>query len=95
MERSKELAIPPLVEEDTNAFEILRIWVAFKSQHMSVRLDTLKDPAEWGILLVDTIKLIAKGYKEQQGKNFEEVVARIVAGLEAELSVSTDQTATQ
>ena len=95
MDKSKELMAPPIVEKDPEAFEVLRIWVAFKNQHMNVRLDTFKDPAAWGILMVDLIKVIANGYKEQQGRNFEEVVSRIVAGFEAELSVSTDRTATQ
>ena len=84
MIRNGELTTPPLVEKDPKAFELLRIWVAFENQHINVRLDTFKDPAERAVSIVDVIKLIAKGDKEQRGEDPEKVLSRIIAGFEAE-----------
>ena len=45
---NRELDVPALMEHDPNALELLRVWTAVGHQHVSVSINTLKDPAAWG-----------------------------------------------
>jgi len=44
-----ELLVPSGAEEDPNAIEVARIWVAKGGQHVSLNPLVWKDPRAWGI----------------------------------------------
>ena len=91
MSRRDELSIPDAAKHDPNSFELLRVWVADKGQHVSLSVGVLEDPAAWGIMLCDLMQHIANAYQQDQGFDRRATLKRIVAGLKAELSSSTDR----
>jgi hypothetical protein len=86
-----QLIIPRQAKNDPRSFELLRVWVANKGQHVSIRVGVWKDPAAWGIFLADLARHIANAYESDAGLNQAETLRRIKAGLEAELSSPTDR----
>ena len=84
MAKRDQLAIPSGVEEDPNAFEILRIWLAHQGQHVSLRSGVWEDPAAWGIMLSDLAKHVANSYYENNGLDRGKTLQRIKAALDVE-----------
>jgi Domain of unknown function (DUF5076) len=80
-----ELSIPVATEVDPKAFELLRVWIANKQQHVSLRTDVWEDPAAWGIMLADLAKHIAESFRKDNGQDVQSVLKRIKAGIDAEL----------
>lgn len=80
-ESFKELPIPSDVLREEWALELVRVWAAGGKQHISVATEVWEDPANWGILLVDLAKHIAKSNSEI---NYDGVLARIKEGFDAE-----------
>lgn len=91
MAESDQLDIPDPAKRDQKSFELLRIWVANKGQHVSLRTGVWKDPAAWGIMLSDLMHHIADAYCQEEGFDPMETLQRIKAGLDAELSSPTDR----
>jgi hypothetical protein len=85
-----ELPIPPAVEPAAKSMEMLRVWIADGSQHVSLTGNLWKDPAAWGLLLVDLTKHIANAY-QAQGHNRADILQRVKDGFEAEWRHSTDE----
>lgn len=90
MADTDELLIPDAAKRDTKSFELLRIWIAEKGQHVSLRTGVWKDPAAWGVMLVDLACHIANAHQQTEGRDKAEVLERIRAGLDAEFSKRTD-----
>jgi hypothetical protein len=88
--KPKELIIPQVARADKDAYEVARVWVARKDQHVSLNVGVWKDPAAWGILLSDLAKHVANAYVATAGMEFEDALSRISAGLIAELSSPTE-----
>ena len=91
MAENSELQIPEPAKRDPNSFELLRVWVANKGQHVSLRVGVWKDPAAWGVMLSDLMQHIANAYNQDQGLDRIKTLERIKAGLDAELSSPTDR----
>ncbi len=91
MSGTDELQVPDAARNDPNSFELLRVWVANRGQHVSIRVGVWKDPAAWGIMLCDLMHHIANAYYQEEGLNRIETLRRIRAGLDAELSSPTDR----
>jgi len=87
----KELPIPESALSSSRAIELLRVWAAGGKQHVTIAAEVFgKDPACWGIMLVDLAKHVSRAY-EQSGKMDEsEALKRIRQGFDAEWSVPTD-----
>jgi hypothetical protein len=85
-----QLVIPEAVSADPKSFEVLRVWVANKKQHVSIRACTWNDPAAWGIMLADLAGHMANAFGET-GMPRDQALKRIRAGLEAELNRPTDR----
>ena len=85
-----ELIIPPSVARDPKAVEMARVWHAAGKQHISLNAPGWKDPAAWGLLIVDIARMVADAYVQAEGRDRKEVLARIKAGLEAEWNSPTD-----
>src|SRR5579862_5346158 len=91
MAEDDQLQIPDAAKQDPKSFELLRVWVANKGQHVSLKTGVWKDPAAWGIMLNDLMQHIANAYQQDQGLDRVETLRRIKAGLDAELASPTDR----
>ena len=89
-EHRGELDVPPEAKGDPKAIEIARIWAADGKQEVALRWDLWKDPAAWGLMLVDLAKHVANAYEQTKGRDRAEVLARIKSGFDAEWSSPTD-----
>lgn len=88
---ANEMQIPASAQRDPNSFELLRVWVAEKGQHISLRFGVWEDPAAWGIMLCDLMRHIANAYEQSEGLDIASTLSRIKQGFDAELSSRTDQ----
>ncbi|HMF91140.1 MAG TPA: DUF5076 domain-containing protein [Candidatus Angelobacter sp.] len=86
----EELLIPPIAEEDPNAIEVVRVWVARGAQHVSLNPFVWKDPEAWGIVLADLAGHLANAYQQEMGLSREETMRKITDLLLAELRHPTD-----
>jgi hypothetical protein len=90
MGASKQLEIPEAALRDGNSYEIARVWVAEKAEHVSLLVGTWEDPTAWGIVLADLARHVANGHLQDKGLNRAETLQRIRASLLAELNSPTD-----
>lgn len=90
MAESNQLEIPVAAIQDPKSFEVLRVWIANKGQHVSLRTAVWEDPSAYGIMLCDLMKHIANAFHQNQGRDWHETFQRIKAGLDAELASPTD-----
>ena len=88
-----ELPPPPAANSARDATEILRIWLADGRQHVTIAGPIWKDPAAWGLLLVDLAKHVANVYAQTDGQDPERALARIKLGFDAEWTHETDRPA--
>jgi hypothetical protein len=91
MAASDQLLIPDAAKGDQRSFELLRVWVANKGQHVSLRAGVWKDPAAWGIMLADLAKHVANSYQQGSGLDRSDTLQRIKTALDAELASPTDK----
>ena len=87
----RELPVPPVAASDPKSVEIARVWATEGGQHVSLAAELWKDPAAWGLMLVDLARHVANGYEQAQGRNREEVLGRIREGFDAEWESPTDK----
>jgi hypothetical protein len=91
MAEHDQLQIPDAAKQDPNSVELLRVWVANRDQHVSLKTGIWKDPFAWGIMLSDLMQHIANAYHEQEGLSRDKTLQRIKAGFDAEVSSATDR----
>jgi hypothetical protein len=85
-----ELPIPPKASEDRRAVEILRVWAAGGKQHVTLATGLWKDPACWGLMLVDLAKHVANAYAQSIDISALEALRSIRKGIDAEWESATD-----
>lgn len=85
-----ELVIPAVAAASSDARELLRVWAAGGNQHVSIATGRWKDPAAWGIMLVDLARHIANAYHLTTGMNADAALMRLRSGFDAEWTHSTD-----
>jgi hypothetical protein len=91
---SKDLEIPAAAARDKASFEVLRVWIAEKGQHVSIRSGAWEDPFAWGIVLADLARHIALAHQLQHpGEEADQdaFVARLLEGFHAEIENPTDE----
>lgn len=87
----KSLDLPPAAKRDRASFEVLRIWIAEKGQHVSLRSGAWEDPFAWGIVLADLARHVANAHSIQNPEVDKEVfLDRLLEGFEAEIANPTD-----
>lgn len=86
----QQLLIPPGAFQDANSRELIRVWAALGKQHVSLRAGAWKDPAAWGIVLVDLARHLSRAYEQLGEFDENHALARIREGLEAEWANDTD-----
>src|SRR5690348_13029254 len=67
MSDTDQLLIPNAAAKDPESFELLRVWIANKGQHVSLRTGVWRDPSAWGILLADLARHVANSYEQEEG----------------------------
>ncbi len=85
-----ELSIPPAAASARESAEIARIWIADGREHVTLHALAWKDPAAWGLLLVDLAKHVANAYEQLEGRDRNQTLARIKDGFDAEWDHATD-----
>ena len=88
---SGELAVPAAVRTDPTAAEILRVWTTGSGQQLTLRHDIWDDPAAWGLMLADLARHLANAYAQSDGRDVDDVLKRIRAGIEVEFESPTDE----
>ena len=90
MTQKDQLPIPEAANRDPQSFELLRVWVADKNQHVSLRVGVWNDPAAWGLMLADLARHIVNTYEQDVAFDRLQTLQRIKAAFEAELESPTD-----
>ena len=88
---SSELPVPPAVLTDDRARELLRVWAANGSQHVSIATGLWSDPAAWGVVLVDLARHLSRAYEQSVTHGSSEALSRIRAGFDAEWNKTTSK----
>jgi hypothetical protein len=88
--KRSELQVPDAAKKDSDAVEILRIWIAGGSQHVSLKSGVWEDPAAWGLMLADLAKHVANAYAAD-GMDKGKALRRVYQGLQAEMQSATDE----
>lgn len=87
MKTDGEIRPPKRLLNDPSAKEILRVWRTNAGQVFVARIEGWPDPAAWGLLLADLARHVAQAYASEQPRSIENALERVVAGLNAELSL--------
>jgi Domain of unknown function (DUF5076) len=90
MSTTRQLGIPDAALRDEKSYEIARVWVAEKAEHVSLLIGTWDDPVAWGIVLADLARHVANGYEQDKGPDRSETLQRIRVAMTAELDDPTD-----
>ncbi|HEU4632297.1 MAG TPA: DUF5076 domain-containing protein [Gemmatimonadaceae bacterium] len=88
-----QLPPPPAALDDARAFELARVWFAGEAPVVTARLEPWPDPAAWGLLLGDVARQVARMYAERGDVDAAAALARLRAGLDAELGDGGDHDA--
>ncbi len=86
MAQSDQLLIPEPARRDPESFELLRVWIAEKNQHVSLRFGVWEDPAAWGLMLADLARHIANAYEQDGSLDRAQALQRITKALQVELA---------
>lgn len=86
-----ERPIPPLALEDPDSVEMLRVWIAGKRLHTSMKVGMYKastniqEERAWGRILADVARHVADALHEAHGSDRSEVLAAIADGFTRQL----------
>jgi Domain of unknown function (DUF5076) len=87
----KSLDLPAAAKRDRGSFEVLRVWIAEKGQHVSIRSGAWEDPFAWGIVLADLARHVANAHSIQNPDlDKDAFLDRLLEGFEAEITNPTD-----
>ncbi len=86
-----ELPAPEAAHEDSQSFELLRLWFAEGAPRLSARMELWSDPAAWGFMLGEVARHVAARYASEADAEPALVLERIRAGFTAELQTHGSQ----
>jgi len=84
-----ELPVPPTLDQAERAMEMARVWIVDGHQHVVLSPNLWRDPASWGLLLVDIARHVASAYEGQMQQDRATVLQRIREAFDAEWSHPT------
>lgn len=93
-----ERPIPSAAVRDENSVEMLRVWVAERQLHCSMKVGMYQEGmgiAEvdaWGTILADVARHLADALESKYGTDKEAAITKIKDGFLAELSKPTSKT---
>ena len=82
------LEAPALSRADPASLEFLRAWVSGEQVSVELREDFWRDPAAWGVALVDVALAAARSYA-RKGLTVQLALERIREGLDAEWEIAS------
>lgn len=91
----QERSIPSAAKEDPNSVEMLRVWIAQKSLHCSMKVgmysETTKIPEAhaWGVILADVTLHLSKALYEMYGTPLQETEQAVFASFSKEIETRT------
>ncbi|HTD39070.1 MAG TPA: DUF5076 domain-containing protein [Mucilaginibacter sp.] len=80
-----ELQIPPAAIKDKDSFEILRVWAAFKEQHVTIHSGLNGEAKDFGYLLAELALHGSKLYSQRYNISEIEALKDILDGFNAEI----------
>lgn len=92
-----ERPIPPAALRDVESVEMLRVWVAERELHCSVKIGMYRDgmgideEAAWGTIFADAIRHIAKALHPSSSENEGTAISNICSRLTDELGSPTSE----
>ena len=89
-----EQPIPPAALLDSDALEMLRVWVAQRGLHCSLRMGyyesrKIKEERAWGIMLADISRHVARAVAQKLGRDERVVLSEVLKGMRDELDRPT------
>ena len=81
-----ELQIPPKALDDPDSFELIRVWAASGSQHVTIIPNFGGGCENFGCLVADLIRHGARLYSQRENLELSEALERIVASMHRELA---------
>jgi Domain of unknown function (DUF5076) len=85
-----ELLIPEAAKNDADSIEVMRVWIADKDQHFTLRVGLWNDPGAWGLLLADLANNIAASYEQDAALDRKATLDRIKLAFNTELDHPSD-----
>lgn len=92
-----ERPIPEAALEDANAVEMLRVWIAARKLHCSMKVGMYRESTNiseekaWGTILADTAKHLAKALEAGYGVSEKVALGKIQASFNAEIGDPTSE----
>lgn len=92
-----ERPIPPAAMHDADSVEMLRVWIAERKLHCSMKVGMYQDGMgipeadAWGTILADVTRHLAEALASKYGADQEETIARIRNAFLHEISNSTSK----
>lgn len=86
-----ERRIPPAAQRDPASVELLRVWIAEKQLHCSLKIGMYRDgmgvdeESAWGTILADAARHIARALHPEDAKKEGAALLKILRGLNEEL----------
>jgi len=87
---ANQLAIPPELADDPNAFELARIWSGTDHGFYVLNVKRYPEPAVWGMMAIDLMKHAARAYEQEGAGKKEDIYKRILVGFMAEMQNPTE-----
>jgi hypothetical protein len=94
----KELPIPEAALEDKDAVEMLRVWIAQKRLHCSLKIGLYQESTRipeakaWGTILADAVQHIADALQTEYGKDRADTLSSVREAFLEELDAPTSKT---
>lgn len=91
----QEQPIPPAAFRDTDSVEMLRVWIAERELHCSLRVGLfseamkLEEERSRGIMISDLIRRLADAIRAAHSTDKDEVIRRIFRGMTIEMREPT------
>ncbi len=73
-------------DQEAQTTELLRVW--FVNQEMECTLSPVAfdDPADWGMVLADLARYVARGLEEMEGKDYQKTLELIADTFHKEIA---------
>ena len=93
-----ERPIPPAAQRDTTSVEMLRVWVAEKQLHCSLKIGMYRDgmgideELAWGTILADAARHISRALHPEDAQAEAAALQKILCGFNDEVAAPTSDT---
>lgn len=90
-----ERPIPAAAQRDATSVEMLRVWIAEKQLHCSLKIGMYRDgmgideELAWGTILADAARHIARALHPEDAEKERAALQNVLRGLNEELNAST------